>query len=268
LFLAFHGGGGLESPALTLVRSLFYIRLISLTAGTLVYLFLLALILGHRRSRTFERLLFFLMLSVFLLYASGLLEMNAAIEYVSPPYATQLFYLILRHLGMAFLPALLVHVHFEYLRSIQVRRIPRWCWIVVWLLYALPFVYVSKMAFGLRGLHILNFSSVLYWLGLGGIAGVIPAVPLCAGVEFLARKSSKDPVERNFLGWLGALSVLISLMLVFPDRLANSPPLTADGNATALILLGVLPGALLLYYAVRRNFLEYGAQVFGAGAAG
>jgi hypothetical protein len=68
LFLAFAGCGGLESPALTLVPSLFYIRLISLTAGTLVYLFLLALILGHRRPRTFERVLFFLMLSLFLMF--------------------------------------------------------------------------------------------------------------------------------------------------------------------------------------------------------
>jgi two-component system sensor histidine kinase HydH len=242
------------------VPSLFYIRLISLTAGTLVYLFLLALILGHRRPRLFERLLFFSMLSLFLLYASGLLEMNAAIQYVSPPYATQLFYSTLRHLGMMFLPALLVHVHFEYLRSIQLRRIPRWCWLVVWLLYVLPFMYVFRMAFGLRDWHMFNFSSILYWLGLGGIAGLIPAIPLCAGVEFLALKSSKDAVERTLLGWLGACSVLISVMLVFPDRLANRPPLTADGTATALIFLGVLPGALLLYFAVRRNFLEYGAQ--------
>jgi len=43
---------------------LFYIRLIALTAGALVYLFLLALILGHRRPRLFERLLFFLVLSL------------------------------------------------------------------------------------------------------------------------------------------------------------------------------------------------------------
>ncbi len=68
--------------------SLFYIRLISFTAGTLVYLFLLALILGHRRPRLFERLLFFVGLSMFLIYASGLLEINAMVEYGTPPAAT------------------------------------------------------------------------------------------------------------------------------------------------------------------------------------
>src|SRR5580700_2764834 len=112
---------GLESRGLTLVPSLFYIRLISLTAGTLVYLFLLALILGHRRPRTFERILFFLNLSLFLIYAGGLLEINALIQYGTPPYTTRLFYWSLQVLGMAFLPALLVHVHFAYLQTIQGR---------------------------------------------------------------------------------------------------------------------------------------------------
>jgi hypothetical protein len=94
LFLAFASDRRLESPALTLVPSLFYIRLISLTAGTLVYLFLLALILGHRRPRLFERVLFFLFLSLFLIYAGGLLEINAFMEYggFRMPEATRLFY--------------------------------------------------------------------------------------------------------------------------------------------------------------------------------
>lgn len=70
---------------------LLYLRLFGLTAGTLVYLFLLALILGHRRPRQFERLLFFLTLSVFAIYAGGLLEINAQIQYASPPDATRLF---------------------------------------------------------------------------------------------------------------------------------------------------------------------------------
>ena len=56
---------------------LFYVRLIALTAGTLVYLFLIALILGHRRPRLFERLLFFLVLALLAIYGGGLLQINA-----------------------------------------------------------------------------------------------------------------------------------------------------------------------------------------------
>jgi signal transduction histidine kinase len=36
--------------------------------------------------------------------------------------------------------------------------------------------------------------------------------------------------------------------------------MTGDGTAAALILCGILPGVLLIYYALRHNFLEYGAQ--------
>ncbi|HSY30711.1 MAG TPA: ATP-binding protein [Verrucomicrobiae bacterium] len=240
--------------------SLFYIRLISLTAGTLVYLFLLALILGHRRPRLFERLLFFLNLSLFLIYAGGLLEINASIQYASPPYATRLFYSILHDLGMAFLAALLVHVHFVYVRSIQGRKLPRWCGIFVWLLYAFPFISVLETAFILRHLPVFSFPAVLSWLASGGAEDLPLVVLLCAVVDFLVAKSAKDLVGRKFFVWLGAISGLIFVPLALRTGFATIPPLTGDGTATAITFLCVLPGALLLYYAVRRNFLEYGAQ--------
>ena len=240
--------------------SLFYIRLISLTAGTLVYLFLLALILGHRRPRLFERLLFFLNLSLFLIYAGGLLEINASIQYASPPYATRLFYSILHDLGMAFLAALLVHVHFVYVRSIQGRRLPRWCGIFVWLLYAFPFISVLETAFILRHLPVFSFPAVLSWLASGGAEDLPLVVLLCAVVDFLVAKSAKDLVGRKFFVWLGAISGLIFVPLALRTGFATIPRLTGNGTATAITFLCVLPGALLLYYAVRRNFLEYGAQ--------
>jgi signal transduction histidine kinase len=242
------------------VTWLFYARLIGLTAGTLVYLFLIALILGHRRPRLLERLLFFLMLSLFLLYASGLLEINAAIQYAAPPYATRMFYSILRDLGMAFLPAFLVHVHFEYVRSIQGRKIPRWCWSVVWGLYALPFGYASGSAFLVRRVVASSFSDLLSWLAAGGADALLSATLLCAVLEFTIAKSPKNPGEQRFFGWLSALATLIFVPLALRQGIGTTPPLTGDNTATALIFLGVLPGVLLLYYAVRHNFLEYGAQ--------
>lgn len=102
---------------------LFYLRLIGLTAGTLVYLFLLALILGHRRPRRFERLLFFLVLSLFAIYAGGLLEINAVIQYGTPPATTQRFANLLAVLGLVFLSPLILHAHFEYMRAVQRKRL-------------------------------------------------------------------------------------------------------------------------------------------------
>src|ERR1700683_3139053 len=96
---------------------LFYCRLIGFTAGALVYLFLIALVVGHRRPRRLERLLFFLLLSLFLIYAGGLLALNAGMHYGSPPTATLLFSSGLMTLGLLFLVPLLLHTHWEYLRE-------------------------------------------------------------------------------------------------------------------------------------------------------
>ena len=102
---------------------LFYVRLIALTAGTLVYLFLIALILGHRRPRLFERLLFFLALALLAIYGGGLLQINATIQYGTPPEATALLSDFLATLGLLALCPLIWHAHVEYVRTIQEKRI-------------------------------------------------------------------------------------------------------------------------------------------------
>jgi hypothetical protein len=111
---------------------LFYIRLIALTAGALVYLFLLALILGHRRPRLFERLLFFLVLSLFAIYAGGLLEINGQLQYASPPAATRLFYQALIALGVLFVLPLAVRDDRSYPYLPGTRRISRGSCSPVW----------------------------------------------------------------------------------------------------------------------------------------
>jgi two-component system sensor histidine kinase HydH len=259
LILALWSLRGLESRGLTLVPSLFYIRLISLTAGTLVYLFLLALILGHRRPRTFERVLFFLILSLFLIYAGGLLEINAFIQYGSLPYPTRLFCWILHVLGLAFLPALLLHVHLEYLQTIQGRALSRFYGRAVWLVYTLPVARALVLASLQRG---GPFRSILWGFERTGSDLSLPAVAVlgCVAIEFSIVKSSKEPGERRFFVWLGAFSVLIWATLALREGLATIPRLTGDAIAAAITFLCVLPGALLLYYAVRRNFLDFGAQ--------
>ncbi|MGD0425658.1 MAG: ATP-binding protein [Candidatus Acidiferrales bacterium] len=242
--------------------SLFYIRLISLTAGTLIYLFLLALILGHRRPRLFERLLFFLILSLFLIYAGGLLEINALMQYGSLPYPTRLFCWVLHVLGLAFLPALLLHVHLEYLPTVQGRAFSRFFGRAVWLLYALPVVPALVFASMRRNGQSTFLQSVLWWLERKGSGLFPPAVALlgCIAIELSIAKSSQEPRERRFFIWLGAFSVLIFAALALREGFPTIPPLTGEVVDTAIIFLCVLPGALLLYYAIRRNFLEFGAQ--------
>jgi signal transduction histidine kinase len=226
----------------------------------MVYLFLLALILGHRRPRFFERLLFFLCFSLFLIYSGGLLQINSIIQYGSPPYSTRLFYSILQDVGIAFLPALLLHSHLVYIRSVQDRAVRAWCWAVVWLLYAMPFIHAWGAQFLVRNLPASSFLVKSSWLAAGGADGFLPATLLSLLFDFSIAKSSRDPNEHKFFVSLGVLSALVFATLVLRQGFAAILPVVRDANPTATIVLGVLPGALLLYYAVRRNFLEFGAQ--------
>jgi signal transduction histidine kinase len=226
----------------------------------MVYLFLLALILGHRRPRFFERLLFLLCFSLFLIYSGGLLQINSIIQYGSPPYSTRLFYSILQDVGIAFLPALLLHTHLAYVRSVQDRAVPAWCRAVVGLFYAMPFLYVLGTQFLLPNLPAYGFPAKLSWLAADGADSLLPVTLFAVPLDFFIAKSSRDPNEHKFFVSLGMLSALIFATLALRQGFATIPPMAGDANATAIIVWGVLPGALLLYYAVRRNFLEFGAQ--------
>ena len=65
--------------------SLVYLRLIGFTAGTLLQLFWMVVILGYRRQRNLERVFFFVCLALFVFYGGSLLALNAQIYYsVSP----------------------------------------------------------------------------------------------------------------------------------------------------------------------------------------
>src|SRR6266481_7653732 len=93
---------------------LVYLRLIGFTAGTLLQLFWMVVILGYRRQRNFERVFFFLSLALFFFYAGSLLALNAQIYYLAPPALLTAFAKMLLCAGLCFLPALLIHLHLEY----------------------------------------------------------------------------------------------------------------------------------------------------------
>src|ERR1700739_1863440 len=96
------------------MRWLLYLRLIVLTAGTLLPFFWMVVILGHRRQRNFERIFFFLCLALVFFFGSSLLALNAPIYYTTIPMALAIFTWTVLCLGLWFLPSLLVHLHVEY----------------------------------------------------------------------------------------------------------------------------------------------------------
>src|ERR1700720_303684 len=123
-----------------------YLRLIVLTAGTLLPFFWMVVILGHRRQRNFERLFFFLCLALTCFFGSSLLALNATLFYGAPPVGLLRFAWTFLCLGLWFTPPLVVHLPTEYasvreLISSRNRKIQ-------WLLLAwLPAAFLSPRLF-------------------------------------------------------------------------------------------------------------------------
>ena len=120
--------------------TLLYVRLIGFTAGTLLMLFWMVVILGYRRQRNFERVFFFLCLSLFLFYSGSLLAINAQIYYTQPGAALQKFAASLICFGLTFLPPLLFHVHVEFAEVRGIASAQRFRTVAVILAY-LPIIY-------------------------------------------------------------------------------------------------------------------------------
>jgi len=245
------------------VAYLFYARLIGLTAGTLVYLFFIALILGHRRPRLFERILFFLVLSLFLIYAGGLLQMNAEIEYGAAPLAAHLFSEGLAALGFLSLPALVWHAHYAYRRQIRRSQPSAFAKPLLVLLYLAAF---AEVVFGISP----------SWVGsLGGgarLSAVLDNFLLVAGTslyfvafmdtvfEFQDWRAAKNKKERELFLALFGVSLVLTILLGLSGGTRLSGSSRGEALGAAIVWIALLPGALLIYFALKHNFLEYGAQ--------
>jgi signal transduction histidine kinase len=242
------------------VSLLFYARLIGFTTGTLVYLFLLALILGHRRPRTLERLIFFVCLSLFLFYSGALLSANSQIYYAVPPLATRIFYSSLVALGALFLPAFLVHVYGYYLYRFQRRRpIPKFYIFAICTFYVLPPV-VSAWMVRSTGELTLNPERAA-WLFFPVLVGaLVVAMVVCGVANLVIVRTATETTERRFFSLLLAVSVGACTLLAVAAVAAQFDRVEGRYALGTLLLAGILPGVLLIYFALRHNFLEYGAQ--------
>lgn len=239
-----------------------YARLITLAAGSLLYLFLLALIVGHRRPRRFERVLFFLILALFLIYAGALLGVNAGIHYGTPPAATSIFANALVLLGLGLLPGLLVHAEIEFSATLAPERtLPGLSNLLVAAFY-LPLVYFGFKIFpalvarpNLEFLWARAHGSQFFgiWLGL--------ALLLVSASEIRAvnARPNGDPrqIRTYFAVTLGLLAVFS--FAVFGMNFPGSAQ-AFSSFTTAMLFAGLAPGAILGYFAVRRNFLQIGMQ--------
>ena len=241
--------------------SLIYIRLIGYTFGTLLQLFWMVVILGYRRQRNFERVFFFLCLSLFLFYAGSLLALNSQIHYLQPPGGLNQFAIVIISAGLCILPALLVHLHMEYAETRAMLKIKRWKWAVLFLFYAASFhLAYHRIPILLQESH-FNFLVPGSSLGEGFAIELAVALASCAIWHWRFTLSAPERPQRYFHATL-LLFFTLSFLAVTGLHLGpfHLQTQTAESFATASVLLPILPFAALIYLVWRHNFLQIGRQ--------
>src|SRR5258708_2867966 len=241
--------------------SLVYWRLIGFTAGTLLQLFWMVVILGYRRQRNFERVFFFLSLALFSFYAGSLLALNAQIYYLAPPALLTAFAKTLLCTGLCFLPALLIHLHLEYADTrgmLTSRKLKR---------TVLLAAYAPAFYFALRAYPLLadspGFDFLVPGNALGRGYGVWLALVMLisAAWEIRFHLRAPDRAQSFFHSLLAGVFAIGAAMVVQLHVLSGPLPRDlSEGVSTILALLALLPSAVLIYVAQRFNFLQIGRQ--------
>lgn len=240
---------------------LFYLRLFGFTAGTLLQLFWIVLILGYRRRRNLERVLFFLALALFLFYSGSLLALNAQIYYPEPPPTLLSMALTLIAAGLCFLPPLIVHIHTAYLRAVEGEAAPAWLrWALVAAYAPVPYfiVLVIPQLFRQAQLALLRPGH-----SLGGLYGAWLAGAMLAGVYFEGRfaRHTEVAIEQSFHRAIQVFFGIAVPFVVYAYAVtAPWPEAQAVALGTVLMLASLVPSALLSYFVLRYNFLQIGRQ--------
>ena len=243
-----------------------YLRLIVLTAGTLLPFFWIVVILGHRRQRNFERIFFFLCLELVFFFGASLLALNAQLYYPTIPPQLATFCWIVVCLGLWFLPSLLVHLQIEYAQIRELLRpgLPKRFWLAAAYLPAIILLPGLYAALRLR----TGFDFVTPSRLLGGAfqGWFVAALAICVGWQWRFAVASPDARQRAFhrsvefsLG-LAALSIVAIHLVGQRFGIVGGGDSRVASYAALAELLAMLPLVALVRNVQKFNFLQIGRQ--------
>jgi len=221
----------------------------------------MVVILGYRRQRNFERVLFFLCLALFLFYSGTLLELNSQIYYLNPHTGLDQFGIFIISLGLCMLPALLLHLHVEYAETRGMLKVKRWKWAVLFLFYAASaHLAYHRIPILLRELH-FNFLVPGSSLDTGFAIVLTVALGWCAVWQWRFARNSPDDPQRYFhsmlLVFFGLSFLAVGGLHLGPFRVDTR---AAETLATTFALLPIVPFTVLIFMVYRHNFLQIGRQ--------
>jgi len=241
-----------------------YLRLIVLTAGTLLPFFWIVVILGHRRQRNFERIFFFLCLSLVFFFGASLLALNAQLYYSTIPPGLGTFAWTVLCLGLWILPSLLVHLHAEYAQIRELLRagIPKTIWLGV--AYLPPVFLIPRLHTALRPRTGFDFVLPGNSLGRGFQIWLVCGLLIAAFWQRRFVKAAPDEEQKSFhralhfdLTWVGAW--ILALHFGF-SRLAGFKEQSAGIITTMVACFALAPLVALIRNVQRFNFLQIGRQ--------
>jgi signal transduction histidine kinase len=243
------------------MSALTYVRLIGFTAGTLLMLFWMVVILGYRRQRNFERVFFFLCLALFFFYAGSLLALNAQIFYSLPPQTLSNFAAFLIGAGLIFLPPVLFHMHLEFASTRGMTMRTGRKGIALGCAY-LPAIYFLTVVLPARiRSHEFDFAIPGNSLGAVYVGWLFLLILFsCAWEQEFAHEMAGKP-ERKFhrLAWAG-LAVALLLLCAVHLPFFGFNRFSREVLATVLSLSALPPFVALIYFVQRHNFLNIGRQ--------
>ena len=233
-------------------------KLIVYSLGGLVHLFLMVLILGQRRLRRLEWLLFALMAALFMWNSGNLLALNVGLFYGVPPSILAAISRLIPVLGFLFAAPLLVHAQAEY--AGQLRSFPVSARFLVAAFY-LPLAVAPWLVERLLGHPEVDplcalgpFTRPLAaWMAMSLLAG--------SAVNLIRRRALQEPRLVGFHTGLAGLQGFLVLGFAWQYLLQPIPVLGLGGFfPTFLMLVAVAPSVLVGYSIFRYNFLELRVQ--------
>lgn len=243
------------------MRWLLYLRLIVLTAGTLLPFFWMVVILGHRRQRNFERIFFFLCLALTCFFGCSLLALNAQLFYSAPPPGLLRFAWTFVCLGLWFIPPLIVHLHVEYatLRELLNTPLKKYFWLALAWLPALSLT--PEFIDALRIQAGLDFEKPTHLLGVSFQVWLIASMLIATYWQHRFLKAAPDEEQKSFHRTMERLLAFIAIILIQITPLQRYlPPATASEESVLLMFLVLIPFGILIGNVQRFNFLQIGRQ--------
>jgi signal transduction histidine kinase len=236
-------------------------KLVVYTFGTLVHLFLMVLILGNRRLRRFEWMLFSLMAALFMWYVGNLLALNIGLYYGAGPTVLAGISRIVSLAGFIAAVPLLVHVQVEYFRSFASLRVWQRLLVACFYLPALPSPWLAGRLLRHLGVEpMVALGRPVRALVLWATAALLVAAGLNLYLKWCRR--AVDPTLARFHGYLAGLQAFLALAWGAAYLPYALPPVGGLGGVfpTALLMVAIVPSGLVGYSIFRYNFLDLRVQ--------